>query len=210
MKTKRPSEFLTEDEAKALLRVPDRRTLKGKRDYALLLLMLNTGLRKAEVCSLSSKDLATYRNQLVLDVIGKGGKYRRVPLKKEVVDAIHDYRKMLKNSLPGLFLEGPGVSAAVRPLFLTLGERGACVPAPLTHKAVDCLVRRVRKGALIGKRVTPHVFRHSFATNLLDKSVDLETVRQLMGHSNLRTTQVYCHSSDEKKIDAVSRLQFAL
>ncbi len=67
---KRPSDFLTADEVKALLRAPDRRTLKGKRDYALLLLMLSSGLRKAEVCSLSIENLTTYRNQTVVDVIG--------------------------------------------------------------------------------------------------------------------------------------------
>ncbi len=62
MKTKRVSEFLTEAEVRVLLRVPDRRTLKGKRDYALLLLMLSSGLRKAEVCSLTADSLTTYRS----------------------------------------------------------------------------------------------------------------------------------------------------
>ena len=95
MKKKRVSEFLTEDEAKALLRVPDRRSLQGKRDYALLLLMLSTGLRKAEVCGLKRESFGTYRNQAVVDVIGKGGKYRRVALNPDVVEAVNDYRKAL-------------------------------------------------------------------------------------------------------------------
>ncbi|MBI4746287.1 MAG: tyrosine-type recombinase/integrase, partial [Deltaproteobacteria bacterium] len=96
MKPKRPSEFLTEEEVKALLRVPDRRTLKGKRDYALLLLMLTSGLRKAEVCSLSVENFTTYRNQPVIDVIGKGGKQRRVALTNEVVEAVIEYQKGVK------------------------------------------------------------------------------------------------------------------
>ncbi len=209
-KTKRPSEFLTPDEVRALLRIPDRRTLKGKRDYALLLLMLSSGLRKAEVCSLSIENLTTYRNQPVVDVIGKGQKHRRVALTNDVMEAVLDYQKSLKNNLPQLFVEGSGNPAAARPLFFTLGERGNTVPAPLTAKTIDCLMRRVKKAALLTKRITPHTTRHTFATSLLDKGVDLRTVQELLGHSHIRTTEHYLHTSDEKKIDAVSRLQFAL
>ncbi len=208
-KIKRPSEFLTPDEIKALLRVPDRRTLKGRRDYALLLLMLSSGLRKAEVCSLTVENLTTYRNQTVVDVLGKGQKHRRVALTGDVMEAVLDYQKSLKSNLPQLFAEGSGEPAA-RPLFFTLGERGNTEPAPLTPKAVDCLVRRVKKAALLSKRVTPHTCRHTFATSLLDKGVDLRTVQELLGHSHIRTTERYLHTSDEKKIDAVSRLQFGL
>lgn len=211
MKTKRESEFLTEAEVTALLRVPDRRTLKGKRDYALLLLMLSSGLRKAEVCSLTAASLTSYRNQAVIDVIGKGKKHRRVALNNEVVEAVLDYEKAVKKDIPPLPHPLPqGAREEARALFFTLGERGNCETAPLTHKAVDCLIRRVRKSALITKRVTPHTTRHTFATTLLDKGVDLRTVQELLGHSHIRTTEKYLHTSDEKKIDAVSRLQFAL
>ncbi len=206
---KRPSEFLAADEVKALLRVPDRRTLKGRRDYALLLLMLSSGLRKAEVCSLCIENLTTYRNQTVVDVIGKGQKQRRVALTGKVMEAVLDYQKSLKNAD---FRHRPPKSTepAARPLFFTLGERGNTQPAPLTPKAVDCLMRRVKKGALLTKRITPHTTRHTFATSLLDKGVDLRTVQELLGHAHIRTTEVYCHTSDEKKIDAVARLQFGL
>ncbi len=204
MKPKRVSEFLTEAEIKACLRVPDRRTLKGKRDYALQLLMLSSGLRKAEVCSLTTASLTTYRNQAVVDVIGKGQKHRRVALNEEVVEAVLDYHKALRKGAGDV---GTGES---RPLFYTLGERGNCLVAPLTPKAVDCLIKRVKKAALIAKRVTPHTTRHTFATTLLDKGVDLRTVQELLGHSHIRTTEKYLHTSDEKKIDAVSRLQFGL
>jgi site-specific recombinase XerD len=202
---KRPSEFLTADEVKALLRVPDRRTLQGKRDYALLLLMLSSGLRKAEVCSLSVENLSTYRNQAVIDVIGKGQKQRRVALTGDVMEAVLDYQKALKNAIPRQTIQPPAW-----PLFFTLGERGNTVPAPLTPKAVDCLMRRVKKAALLTKRITPHTTRHTFATSLLDKGVDLRTVQELLGHSHIRTTEKYLHTSDEKKLDAVARLQFGL
>lgn len=214
MKPKRPSEFLTEEEVKAILRVPDRRTLKGKRDYALLLLMLTSGLRKAEVCSLSVENFTTYRNQPVIDVIGKGGKQRRVALTNEVVEAVVEYQRAVKTTpqatTPTPPYQGWEPKEEARPLFFTLGERGNCEMVPLTHKAVDCVIKKVRKVSLISKRVTPHTTRHTFATTLLGKGVDLKTVQELLGHSHIRTTEKYLHTSDEKKIDAVARLQFAL
>jgi integrase len=73
------SEFLTGDEVELILKIPDRRTLHGKRDYAILLTLLTTGLRKGEICKLHVRDIKTYRNQPVLDVIGKGQKFRRIP-----------------------------------------------------------------------------------------------------------------------------------
>ncbi len=216
MKPKRVSEFLTEDEITAVLRVPDRRTLQGKRDYALLLLMFSTGLRKAEVCSLKVKHVTTYRNQPVVDVMGKGEKHRRVALNRDVMEAVLDYQKALGNAECGFRnaerknpqSETPNPNSEY--LFYTLGEHGNCAVQPLTHKAVDCLLRRVKKVALITKRITPHTTRHTFATTLLDKGVDLKTVQELLGHSHIRTTEKYLHTSDEKKMDAVARLQFAL
>ena len=211
MKPKRVSEFLTEDEITAILRVPDRRTLQGKRDYAILLLMFSTGLRKAEVCSLRVEHVTTYRNQPVVDVMGKGEKHRRVALNKDVMEAVLDYQKALGNADFGLRnADFQGNNTPTIPLdrerqylFYTLGEHGNCTVRPLTHKAVDCLLRRVKK-------VTPHTTRHTFATTLLDKGVDLKTVQELLGHSHIRTTEKYLHTSDEKKMDAVARLQFAL
>ena len=96
---KKETEFLTEEEAQAMLRVPDRRTLQGKRDYAILLLLLSTGLRKAEVCNLKLGDLKTYRNQAVIDVIGKGKRFRRIPIKNETLLSVQDYLKATKNGI---------------------------------------------------------------------------------------------------------------
>ncbi len=194
---KKETEFLTEEEVAAILRIPDRRILQGKRDYAILLTLLTTGLRKAELCSLKLGDLKTYRNQPVVDVVGKGERFRRLPLKGETLLAIQDYLKASKN--------GTDPDQA---LFRTLGKHGPYEQVGLTPKAVDCLVKTASQRALIRKRVHPHVMRHSFATGLLDKGVDLTTVRELMGHSHLRTTERYLHSTDDRKADAVKRLQF--
>ena len=168
---KKETEFLTEEEAQAMLRVPDRRTLQGKRDYAILLSLLTTGLRKAEMCSLKVEDLKTYRNQAVIDVIGKGQKFRRIPLETKTLIAIQDYLKASGN--------GTGLD---HPIFNTLGKHGPYQERKLTPKAVDCLIKSVASKALIQKRIHPHVMRHTFATTLLDKGNDLRTVQALMGH----------------------------
>jgi integrase/recombinase XerD len=194
---KKETEFLTEEEAQAILRVPDRRTLQGKRDYAILLLLLTTGLRKAEICSLKVGDLKTYRSQPVIDVVGKGKKFRRIPLKAETLLAIKDYLKTNGNGVD------PNHS-----LFDTLGKHGPYEQRSLTPKALDCLIRSMAKRALIRKRIHPHVMRHTFATTLLDKGNDLRTVQALMGHSHIRTTEAYLHSTDDRKVEAIQSLQF--
>lgn len=194
---KKETEFLTEEEAQAIPRVPDRRTLQGKRDYAILLTLLTTGLRKAEICNLKVGDLKTYRNQAVVDVIGKGKKFRRIPLKAETLLAIQDYLKVNGNG-----------NDPEHPLFQTLGKHGPYQERELTPKAVDCLVKSVAKRALIRKRIHPHVIRHTFAITLLDKGNDLRTVQALMGHSHIRTTERYLHSTDDRKVEAIRSLQF--
>jgi integrase/recombinase XerD len=194
---KKETEFLTEEEAQAILRVPDRRTLQGKRDYAILLTLLTTGLRKAEICNLKVGDLKTYRNQAVIDVIGKGQKFRRIPLKTETLLAIQDYLKA----------NGNGTDAD-HSIFNTLGKHGPYEERPITPKAVDCLVKSVAKKALIQKRIHPHVIRHTFATSLLDKGNNLRTIQALMGHSHIRTTERYLHSTDDRKVEAIQSLQF--
>lgn len=200
MKRKREAEFLTNPEIEAMLRVSDRRTVQGKRDYAILLLMLSTGLRKAEVCGLRMASITTYRSQPVIDVTGKGSRHRRVPLKGETLKALRDYWR----SVPSL----NGNAGPDRPVFMTLAKHGPYEQQPLTPKAVDCVVRQTAKKALLKKRTSPHTLRHTFATALLDSGVDLRTVQDLLGHSHIRTTECYLHSNDDKKVEAIEKLQF--
>jgi integrase/recombinase XerD len=191
------AQVLLDGEAQAMLRVPDRRTLQGKRDYAILLTLLTTGLRKAEACNLKVGDLKTYRNQAVIDIIGKGQKFRRIPLKADTLVAIQDYLKA----------DGNGADPD-HPLFQTLGMHGPYEERDSTPKAVDCVIKSVAKKALIRKRIHPHVIRHTFATTLLDNGNDLRTVQALMGHSHIRTTETYLHSTDDRKVEAIRSLQF--
>jgi len=194
----RESTFLTPEEIAAMLRVPDCRTLQGKRDYALLKTMMATGLRSAELCTLDVGHIETYRNQPVLVVNGKGGKIRRVPLHQKALETIRAYWRA----------EGRNGTDPGEPIFLTLGKHGPYEARRLTYKAIRHLVSRTRKVALIKRRVTPHTLRHTFAVSLLDQGVDLRTVQDLMGHASITTTQAYLHTSDEKKLAAVNALTF--
>lgn len=203
---KKATEFLTEQEIEAILRVPDRRTIEGKRDYAILQTLLTTGLRKAELCNLKKGDFKTYRNQPVIDVIGKGNKFRRIGLNKPAFEAIVIYWKVEEKK------ETIGQDQdTLNPqdfAFKTLGKHGPYRQRPLTPKAVDCLIRKVKEKAMIRKRIHPHTLRHTFATSLLDRGTDSRTVQELMGHSHIRTTEQYLHSNDDKKFAAVNRLIF--
>jgi integrase len=134
---RKETEFLTEEEAQAILRVPDRRTPQGKRDYGILLTLLTTGLRKAEICNLKVGDPKTYRNQGVIDVVGKGKKFRRIPLKTETLLSIQDYLKANGNGLN-----------SDHPVSHTLGKHGPYDRKCLTPKAVDCLIKSAAKKAI--------------------------------------------------------------
>jgi integrase len=131
---KKETEFLSEEEAQAMLRVPDRRTVQGKRDYAILLTLLTTGLRKAEICNLKVGDLKTYRNQPVIDVIGKGKRFRRIPLKTETLLAIQDYLKANGNG-----------SDPNHALFNTLGRHGPYEEKGLLPRPLVVLSNRRQK-----------------------------------------------------------------
>lgn len=195
---KRESTFLTPDEISAMVRVPNRRTLQGKRDHAILKVLFASGLRSAELCTLDVGDLTTFRSQPVLVVNGKGGKVRKVPLHPEALEAIRAYWKA----------EGRNGDDPTEPTFKTLGKYGPHKVGRITAKAIRCLIERTAKAALIKKRVTPHTLRHTFAVSILDARVDLRTVQDLMGHNHITTTQRYLHTSDEKRMAAVHSLTF--
>jgi site-specific recombinase XerC len=129
-------------------------------------------------------------------VIGRP-EFRRIPESRHF--AIKDYSKATGNG-----------TDPSHPLFQTLGKHSPYQETGLTHKSVDCLIKSVVKKALIQKRVHPHVMRHTFATTLLGKGNDLRTVQALMGHSHIRTTEGYLHSTDDRKVEAVNSLQFGV
>ena len=176
---KRPPRFpktLSEADVEALLEAPDIATPLGLRDRAMLETLYATGLRVSELVAL--KMVQANLDAGVVRVMGKGSKERLVPLGEEAVQWISRYLKRRK-----------GISDA---LFLT--ERGAA----MTRQAFWYLIRRYGARAIPGKKLSPHVLRHAFATHLINHGADLRVVQLLLGHADISTTQIYTHVARER------------
>lgn len=198
----RPTEYLEDADVKRLLATPDRRTVQGKRDAAILRVLAEGGLREGEVCALLVGDLKKHQDRMCLHfetLKKRSGKTlkRQVPLSDATVKAIRTY---------WVHAHGTAEPSPTAPMFLTLGQRGPYKVGPLTPKALDGLVARAVHAAGITKRITPHSLRHTCATGLLRARADLATVRDILGHASIATTARYLHSGFEAKAEAVDAL----
>jgi len=174
---KRLPTFLTLEEIERLLKAPDLSTPQGQRDRALLELLYASGLRVSEVVSLNLGQIDLDTGEI--RVRGKGSKERITLMGKPAINALTTY---LNQGRPKL-LSKRGSSA----LFLNrYGGR-------LTVRSVQKTLEKYAKIANVGKRVHPHMLRHTFATHLLDGGADLRVVQELLGHANLSSTQIYTH-----------------
>lgn len=183
--------YLTEDEITALLAAPDRGTWTGRRDHALLMLACQTGLRATELITLTTGDTHLGAGAHI-SCTGKGRKQRITPLTASTV-----------NVLQAWLAERGGLPAD--PLFPT--RRGT----PLSR---DALERRVAKHAataatacpaLHGKKISPHVMRHSAAMRLLNAGIETSVLALWLGHENVATTQIYIHADLALKERAIAR-----
>ncbi len=145
------------------------------RDRAMLELMYSSGLRLAELTDLDCDDIDA--NDATVRVTGKGNKDRIIPVGRKALEALGQWRK----SRPEL--------AAGGELALFVSTRGTRI----SPRSVQARVTHWAKRQGIDSNVYPHLFRHSFATHLLESSHDLRAVQELLGHSNISTTQVYTH-----------------
>ncbi len=153
-----------------------------KRNSAILQIMYASGLRASEVVTLKFSD---YNNRTgFLLVKGKGQKERYVPIGKSAIMAVDDYFLHYRDCL------GKNKGKALSP-FLFLNERGQ----PLTRQRLWQIIVDIAKQARIGKDISPHVLRHSFATHLVQNEADLRSVQMMLGHSSVGTTQIYTHLS---------------
>jgi len=195
-----PPETLTDTDYANLLRVPDRRTLAGKRDYALLRVLGDCGLRSAELRGLRARDLRRPRanaRHYRLFVRGKGGREREVPVPEAVQHALEAWVKVhpLARGI-GLLDE--------QPLFVRLGRHGHEEPVPLSAVGVHRLVRRSCAAAGVPERLAhPHALRAYWATQCLEAGVPVHTVSARLGHVDLRTTARYAAARPEQ-IDDVA------
>lgn len=186
-------EYLDRAEIESLLAAPDRATWTGRRDHALLLLALQTGLRASELVGLTRADLVIGVGAHVR-CCGKGRKERTTPIQRGTVVVLQAWLKDRGG--------GPG-----DPLFPTI--RGGC----LSRDALERLVRRHVAAAaktcpsLRAKRVSPHVLRHSTAMELLHHGVDQAVIALWLGHESVETTQVYIHADLRLKERALARVR---
>jgi integrase/recombinase XerD len=161
----------------------------GIRDRAILELLYGCGLRVSELVGLDT-DRVDLPN-LQVRVIGKGNKERRVPMGEEARDRLHAYRS------------GPRAAwTSKRPTpAVFVSQRGA----RLRRESVYRMVRQWAVAAGVAERVTPHTFRHSFATHLLEGGADLRVVQALLGHASISTTQLYTHLTGERVREVYAR-----
>ncbi len=175
-------ESLSINEVDRLLGGPNLKNWMGIRDKACLELMYATGMRVSEVVSLNIQGL-----NLDLGIIrcfGKGSKERIVPLGKAAEKALKRYLDKVRPELVK--------SGAEKGLFLTrLGRK-------MTRQMFWKIIKFYAKKSRVGKNITPHTMRHSFATHLLERGADLRSVQEMLGHANISTTQIYTHINKER------------
>lgn len=182
----RQIDLISSQELDRLMKGPDTNTLSGLRDKAILELLFSTGLRVSELCALSQEDVDLTRDEF--SVRGKGDKVRVVFLSDTARDAIKAYLKARKDFDDAMFIQY-GKNAKK--------EEVKNSELRLTSRSVQRIIKRYATIAGITRKVTPHVIRHSFATDLLSNGADLRSVQALLGHANIATTQVYTHVTDK-------------
>ena len=181
----RDLDLMSSDELERLMRSPKDNSLHSLRDRAMLELLFSTGLRVSELCSLN-RDLDLTRDQF--SIRGKGEKVRVVFLSPEAKTCIKSYLDKRGDIDSALFIQyGKGSKNAKK--------------LRLTPRSVERIVKGYAAKAGITRKVTPHIIRHSFATDLLENGADLRSVQALLGHSNIATTQVYTHVTDKHLLE---------
>ena len=167
---------LSVEEVAGLIGQPDTSTERGLRDRAMLELVYAAGLRVSELLSLSRGDVNLDLG--LVRCVGKGSKERIVPAGRPALEAVRTYLGARRDAAPALFLGNKGRS--------------------LTRVAFWRIVRRYARQAGIRTPVSPHTFRHSFATHMLDGGADLRAIQELLGHASIVTTQIYTHVSTDR------------
>lgn len=183
----RDLDLITADELSRLLKAPQGSTLSVLRDRAILELLFSTGLRVSELCNLN-QDIDLSRDSF--SVRGKGEKVRVVFLSASAKKAVAEYLKERGDFGEALFVG-----------YSKIGKKKGKDLSRLTPRSVERLVKRYATKAGITRKVTPHVIRHSFATDLLENGADLRSVQAMLGHASITTTQVYTHVTDKHLLE---------
>ena len=185
----RSLKFLERDQLERLLAQPDVSSDRGLRDKALMEMLFSTGLRVSELCKLNRDGINLERREF--GIIGKGQKQRIVFLSDRACLWLSKYLERRTDSFDPLFIRYSG------------GEdvAGGSSAMRLSPRSVQRMVEKYVKQAKLPVRATPHVLRHSFATDLLINGADLRSVQELLGHKNVATTQIYTHVTNSQLRD---------
>ena len=172
---------LSSEEVERLLDAPDLDKPDEIRDKAMLETMYSSGLRVSEIINLEIKNVNLNRG--VIQVFGKGAKERKVPLGDYAIEYINKYINEVRNK-----------NKNKNSKYLFLSKYGE----PLTRQYYFKMIRKYALIAGIDRPISPHILRHSFATHLLENNADLRAVQEMLGHSNIATTQIYTHVSSRR------------
>jgi site-specific recombinase XerD len=181
----RSLDLISIDELNRLLGAPDGDGIKDLRDRAILELLFSTGLRVSEMTSLN-RDIDLGKDEM--SIRGKGEKVRVVFISSSAKEAIKRYLAKRTDMDEPLFVQ-------------TVNIKKHIDDPRLTPRSVERIVKHYAILAGISKKVTPHVVRHSFATDLLSNGADIRSVQMMLGHANISTTQIYTHITDKQLRD---------
>ena len=177
--------FLDNDELKRIFEQPNINKELGLRDRAILELLFSSGLRVSELVSLDKDKINLERREFM--VRGKGQKDRPIFISKEAADWVSKYLSIRNDSSPALFVRYMGAKK--------IDQSGDF--KRLTARSIQRIISKYANLAGIVKHVSPHTLRHSFATDLLMNGADIRSVQSMLGHSNIATTQIYTHITDQ-------------
>lgn len=181
---------LSEDEVVRLLNQPDITTSEGFRDRTMLEVLYATGMRVSELINLTLERVDL--NMKYIIAFGKGSKERIVPLGSVAAEFLQQYLEKVRPKLTH-------ADRNTNIVFLAFGGH------ELTRQRFWQIIRAYGRKANINKALTPHILRHSFATHLLDNGADLRSVQELLGHSDISTTQIYTHLTNKRLRDIYAK-----
>lgn len=185
----RQVKFLTGEQVDRLLNAPLQDTIQGKRDKAILEVLFSTGLRVSELTRLDRDKVNLETREF--GVVGKGGKARVVFLSSRATDWLIKYLNARSDHYKPLFIHHKGKSDPTTP-----DEK-----MRLTPRSVQRMIKKYSHKMKMPMEVTPHVMRHSFATDLLNAGADIRSVQEMLGHKNISTTQIYTHVTNKQLKD---------
>ncbi len=186
----RTVEYLTREELERMFEQPDTSNIKGLRDLAIMETLYSTGLRVSELANLNRAQVDLDRREFM--VRGKGRKPRIVFLSTRAVERLREYFSSRTDNFEPVFLNhGRGKAGSIDDITLSEKHR-------LTTVSIENIVRTTALHAGIIKKVTPHILRHSFATELLINGADIRSVQEMLGHASITTTQIYTHITNQR------------